>query len=109
MTTQTNITIKLVKKLVAENNAAGSITCSYIFENGKDNHMIHFSNGAKLTFEDSRTSGKVFRILKHELCYAQDYNWQSDETDGLVQASKLGENPFNFTMLCSNPNLNVYL
>ena len=102
MTTQTKVTIKLVKRLIAENNASGSITCSYLFENGKDNHNIHFSNGAKLTFESSIVSSKVFRILKHELSFPQDYNWQSDETDGIIQAAQLGENPFAFTILSSN-------
>jgi len=101
-----NVTIKMVQKLVKEQGAIGLISMSYLYENGKDNHNIHFSNGAKMTFESSRIAGKVFRILKYELCFAQNFNWQSDETDGIIQASELGENPFACSVLCSNPSLN---
>lgn len=100
------VTVKAVQKMVAEANASGSITCSYIYENGKNNHNIHFSNGAKLTFENSSISGKVFRILKHELLFEQNFNWQSDEHDGIIQAAQLGENPFAFSIICANPNFN---
>jgi hypothetical protein len=69
--------------------------------------MICFSNGAKLVFiNDSITRGKVFRILKHELFYEQDFNFQSDETEGIIQASQNGENPFACTIMCANPLLN---
>jgi hypothetical protein len=42
---------------------------------------------------------KVFRILKHELYFPQNFNFSSDEHDGIVQASLNGENPFAFTIL----------
>jgi hypothetical protein len=100
------VTVNAVKNLVKENNCAGLITMSYLYENGKDNHNIHFSNGTKLTFENSLTAGKVFRILKHELMFAQNYNWQSDEHDGIVQAAQLGLNPFAYSVICANPAMN---
>ena len=100
------ITKALVQRLVKENNASGKISMSYLYENNKDNHNIHFANGVKLTFENSITAGKVFRILKFELGFEQDYNFQSDENDGIVQAALLGENPFTYSIMCSNPALN---
>lgn len=33
-------------------------------------------------------------------------NLSSDEFDGIVQAAKNGENPFAYTIICSNPELN---
>jgi hypothetical protein len=38
--------------------------------------------------------------------YDRHYNWQSDETDGIIQAAELGENPFAFSIICANPELN---
>lgn len=100
------VTVKAVSKMVQENNANGTITMSYLYKNGKNNHNIHFSNGAVLTFENSTIASKVFRILKFELLFEQDFNFQSDENDGIIEASKLGQNPFAFSMICSNTSLN---
>ena len=45
-------------------------------------------------------------MLKHELMFEQDFNFQSDEHDGIVEAAKIGENPFAFSIICANPKLN---
>lgn len=102
----TNVTINFVKKLVAQNNAAGKITMSYLYANEKDNHNIHFSNGVTLTFESSVIVSRVFRILKQDLYFEQDFNYQSDENDGIIQAANNGENPFAYSVICANPSLN---
>jgi hypothetical protein len=101
-----NVTIKAVKKLVESNNASGKITCSYIYKNGVDNYNIHFSNGAVLTFESSLIQGRVFRTLKHELYFEQDFNFLTEEDEGIIEASKNGENPFAFSIICANTSLN---
>ena len=101
-----NITIKAVKKLVESNNANGKITCSYIYKNGLDNYNIHFSNGVVLTFESSLIQGKVFRTLKHDLGFAQDFNFFTEEDAGIIQASQNGENPFAYSIICANTSLN---
>ena len=100
------ITVKSVKNLVSQSMASGKITQSYFYKNEKDNYIIHFSNGVELTFENSLNCGKVFRILKHELMFEQDFNFSSDESDGIVEASKRGENPFAFSLICANTALN---
>jgi len=101
-----NVTIKAVKTLVESHNASGTITSSYIYKNGVDNYNIHFSNGVVMTFESSLIQSKVFRTLKHELGFAQDFNFTTDEDAGIIQASKNGENPFAFSMICANTKLN---
>jgi hypothetical protein len=90
---------KLVKNLVVANTEKPYITCDYIYKDGKDIHSILFSNGAKLEFNCSRIHNKVYRILKHELYFPQNFNFSSDEHDGIVQAAQNGENPFAFTIL----------
>jgi hypothetical protein len=90
---------KLVKNLYVNDMEKPFITCEYVYKNGIDIYSILFSNGAKLDFPTGMIQSKVFRILKHELYFPQNFNFSSDEHDGIVQASLNGENPFAFTIL----------
>lgn len=101
-----NVTIKKVQKLVKENNASGKITLDYKYNNQKDEYYVYFSNGVKLLFETPKEQNKVFRILKLELGFEQNFNFSSDEHDGIVQAAQNGENPFAFSVICTNTCLN---
>jgi hypothetical protein len=89
----------LVKNLYSNDIEKPFITCDYVYKNGKNIHSILFSNGEKLEFESGMIQNKVFRILKHELYFPQNFNLSSDNHDGIVQAALNGENPFAFTIL----------
>jgi hypothetical protein len=66
---------------------------------------IVFSNGVVLTSATSREKETLWNKLTR-MGYEQVTNTSSDEFDGLVQAAQIGENPFECTIMCANPELN---
>ena len=90
------VSIKQVEKLVKENNISGVVSMS--FENRI--HTILSSNGGNISFTDSQTAGKVYRILTNELFFSKPDNFMNqDEFDGLCQANQLGFKTFECTIL----------
>ena len=90
------VTKKQVQKLVELNNILGRLSLSY--EN--DVYTIKSSEGGQIQFTDSRTTDKVYRILTNELFFSKPSNFfDSDEFDGLCQASQNGENPYKCTIM----------
>lgn len=69
------------------------------------NNNIVFDNGVIFESENSREQRKLWDKLLR-MGFERHYNFSSDEFDGLAQAGANGENPFAFTMMCSNPALN---
>lgn len=87
-------------KEIRKANPQGKMSMDY---NGT--HNIIFDNGVVFVSATSRENTKLWnKLLK--MGYNRHYNWQSDETDGIIQAAKLGENPFAFSIICANPELN---
>jgi hypothetical protein len=68
-------------------------------------HQIIFDNGVIFTSASSRDNTNLWNKLLR-MGFNRHYNFQSDEIDGLVQASENGENPFAFSIICSNTSLN---
>jgi len=91
------VSVKQVAKLVKENNIVGVVSMS--FDNGI--YTISSSEGGSIDFTDSLTSGKVYRILTNDLFFSKPQSSivSQDEFDGLCQASELGYNPFDCTIL----------
>lgn len=69
------------------------------------NNNILFDNGVILDSQNSREKTNLWNKLKR-MGFEQHYNFNSDEFDGLVQTDQLGENPYAFSIICSNPKLN---
>jgi hypothetical protein len=63
---------------------------------GKPN-VISFKNVSFIT-ESSKAANKLWNQLI-KAGYSRCYNFSSDETDGIVQAGLLGQNPFAFTII----------
>lgn len=66
---------------------------------------IVFDNGVVFESSNSREKQNLWNKLKR-MGFEQHYNFSSDEFDGICQASQIGENPFAFSIICSNPSLN---
>ena len=60
-------------------------------------NCVSFDNVSFLTSCSRETTNLWNKLLR--MGYARCYNFQSDETDGLVQAAELGFNPYAFTCL----------
>lgn len=59
---------------------------------------IIFDNGVILTSDSSKECQKLWNKLKR-MGFEQHYNFSSDEFDGIVEAAKIGENPFEFKII----------
>jgi hypothetical protein len=66
---------------------------------------IVFDNGVVFSSETPREKTNLWNKLKR-MGFEQHYNFSSDEFDGICQAAKNGENPFAYSIICSNPKLN---
>lgn len=62
------------------------------------NNNIVFENGFIFTSENSREKTNLWNKLLR-MGFNRHYNFNSDEFDGICQASQNGENPFAFTIL----------
>ena len=80
-------------------NPQGKMT----MESGNNN--IVFDNGVIFASDSSKEKTNLWNKLKR-MGFEQHYNFSSDETDGIIEASKNGENPFAYSIICSNPLLN---
>lgn len=68
-------------------------------------NMIKFDNDVIFICESSREQTKLWNKLLR-MGFERHYNFSSDENEGLVQAAQNGENPFAFSIICSDPSLN---
>jgi hypothetical protein len=60
-----------------------------------------------LSFEDSRhRTWSYDKIRRMGLGWGARKHQNTDEEDGIIQASKNGENPFAYSIICANPELN---
>lgn len=88
------VTVKQVRQMVLENNAAGTISAEVY----NDTHIIHFSNGAKLTFSNPIEFDRVWLILEHKLGFPciRDFKNAADCWESFINKLDI------------NPTLNVY-
>lgn len=99
-TTTTNTDTKMTTaSQIRKANPSGKMTMI----SGTNN--IVFDNGVVFQSASSREKTNLWNKLKR-MGFEQHYNFSSDETDGLVQASLNGENPFAYSIICANTSLN---
>jgi hypothetical protein len=77
------------------------------WENGVDNNYITINGERFLSFTKESDRKKSFDKIKR-MGFA--LGWQkplpTDEDMGIIQAHKNGENPFAYSIICSNPSRN---
>ncbi len=66
---------------------------------------IKFDNGITFDSNSQKEQTKLWNKLKR-MGFQQHRNTESDEMQGMAEAGRNGENPFAFTIICSNPKLN---
>lgn len=66
---------------------------------------ILFDNGVTFTSASPRESRNLWNKLER-MGFERHYNFSSDEMDGLAEAGRIGENPFAFSIICSNTKFN---
>lgn len=59
---------------------------------------IIFDNGVVFSCDSSKEQNKLWNKLK-TMGFEQHYNFSSDQFDGIIEASKIGENPFSFSII----------
>jgi hypothetical protein len=69
------------------------------------NHNILFDNGVILESNNSQEKLKLWNKLKR-MGFEQHFNFSSDEVNGIKQAGLNGENPFAYSIICSDSKLN---
>jgi hypothetical protein len=71
------------------------------------NNDIVFDNGVIFTSATPREKTNLWnKLIRMGYSRPSDGYLKSDEFNGLCQAGQLGLNPFNCTIMCSNPQLN---
>ena len=85
-------------KQIREANPQGTMSMHHECTYGESVHMVVFTDGTIFEFATAKEARLAFDKL-YRLGYERDYNWSTDETDGLVQAAELGENPFACTIM----------
>ena len=79
----------------------------YLYSNGQNNYYIVIDGVKRIKCENSTTQRKSFnKIKEYGFGFGEGKRMLTDEEEGLCQAAKNGENPFAFSMICANPELN---
>jgi hypothetical protein len=89
---------------INENDVLGF---EFQYENGLDNNYLTVNGKRVLSFTRSIERRKSFDKIKK---MGFGFGWQkpqlTDEEEGIIQASKNGENPFAYSSICANPKMN---
>lgn len=74
---------------------------------GVDNNYLTINGERVLSFSSQSDRKKSFDKIKR---MGFGFGWKApiltDEEEGIIQASKNGENPFAYSIICANPKLN---
>ena len=99
------LTVKEIKGLNIKENDSLSFDFEYI--DSVDNYFIVLNGERFLSFSNYRDRLNSFNKIKR---MGLGLGWikpiLTDEEEGIIQASKNGENPFAYSIICSNPELN---
>ena len=77
------------------------------WENGVDNNYITINGDRVVSFTKQSDRKKSFdKIKRMGLALGWQASQLTDEEEGLIQAHKNGENPFAYSIICSNPSKN---
>ena len=76
-------------------------------ENGVENNYLIINGERTISFTSSICRRKSFDKIKR---MGFGFGWKAplvtDEEEGIIQASKNGENPFAYSIICANSKLN---
>lgn len=76
-------------------------------EGNKDHNFIVADGKRILAFDSSRNQRKAYdKIRKMGLGWGWKTPQFTDEEQGIIQAAGNGENPFAYSIICSNPEMN---
>lgn len=88
-------------------NQSDVLGFDFKWENGVDNNYLTINGERVVSFTNSRDRRKSFDKIKR---MGLGLGWKvpqlTDEEKGIIQASKNGENPFAYTIICANPKMN---
>jgi hypothetical protein len=77
------------------------------YDNGVDNNYLTVNGKRVVSFLSGRDRKKSFDKIKR---MGLGFGWKAplltDEEEGIIQASKNGENPFAYSIICANPLMN---
>lgn len=102
---QKAVSVKQINQIKESVNLTSETVITYSFEN--ETYFMHFDS--KIVF--SAKSEKILRLSKDKIRrMGLGWGWskplQTDEEAGIIQAANNGENPFAYSIICSNPELN---
>ena len=89
------------------------LSFDYEYQNSRDNYYIVADGKRIINCTTSKIQRASFNKIRGNGSGQGDgYGWGwvkpqlTDEEQGLIQAAENGENPFAFSIICSNPELN---
>lgn len=104
-TVNSTLTAKEIRNLnINENDVMGF---DYQWENGIDNNYLTINGKRIISFSKSLDRKKSFDKIKR---MGFGLGWKAplltDEEQGIIQAVQNGENPFAYSIICANPEMN---
>lgn len=104
-TSRNTLTATEIRNLNLKKN--DSLGFDYQWENGIDNNYLTVNGKRLISFINPKDRRKSFDKIRR---MGFGLGWKkpqlTDEEEGLIQASKNGENPFACTIMCANPKFN---
>jgi flagellar basal body rod protein FlgF len=77
------------------------------WENSVDNNYITINGDRVVSFTKQSDRKKSFdKIKRMGLALGWQASQLTDEEEGIIQAHKNGENPFAYSIICANPDMN---
>jgi hypothetical protein len=87
--------------------ATDSLGYDYQYEHSVDNYYLTVNGVRTIRFTNNKDLTKSYNKIKS---MGRGLAWTkpqlTDEEQGIIQAAENGENPFAFSVICSNPKLN---
>ena len=104
-TLNSTLTAKQIRSLnLTEDDVMGF---DFEWENEVDNHYLTINGERVLSFTNSNDRKKSFdKIKRMGLALGWKAPQLTDEEEGIIQAAKNGENPFAYSIICANPEMN---
>ena len=103
----------LTKPLTAAQIRSANITeksvlsKDFIWTDNTDCYFLCINGKRAFCFTcESNVTKSINKIKNKGLGFGWNKHQNTDEENGLIQASKNGENPFAYTIICGNPKYN---
>jgi len=104
-TLKSTLTAKEIRALNLNKNDVMGF--DFQWEDGVDNNYLTINGERVISFTNAINRRKSLDKIKR-MCFG--FGWKApqltDEEEGIIQASKNGENPFAYSIICANPKMN---